>query len=270
MDDPGIPIAYEPIVIDKSYLFSESADKIKKIAEKSKILICESLLSETAKDDPTKRARLYKKIPSQPKYCEYIPSVSRLLRFEQEKKAPCGKPSSHIVARDYSLTGILKNPETPFPANLAPALDKELEFQKSMLNATLQELAHIFNQCTRASAAKELDELLNGKIRSSEVVNGIIEKAKNNGALVPVAPPLTKEWLTFRYFQVKHIHALDCRARYSDFDLLRSESAKIKISHDIHDMNYLILALLEGRFATSEKKLKKWWTSINGRDGLVE
>lgn len=67
------------------------------------------------------------------------------------------------------------------------------------------------------------------------------------------ADRLDSRWLYYRYFQTKVLQALILLRRYpSPKDLISEE----KLEHDIHDIEYLTLALHAGALATAENSLK--------------
>lgn len=257
-------------VLDKSYLFSETAQRIKSTAKELKFLICESLLLEVLKDSPKERSQLFSKLPEPPICWEYIPSVSKLIQFEQKNNSPCNKPSEHTVERDYSITEKLKDANYTLRENHSFKLEEDQEYYEKLLEYSLQEIQEVFVRLTIEEAKIEYQNLLNGKIKNIQFINDIILRSRSNGASVPQMENFDERWLTFRFFQVRYLHAVDLRRRYRCFDLLDSKNTKNKVLHDIHDMNYLMLALLEGGFATKESKLKDWWKAINGKSNLLE
>ncbi len=75
---------------------------------------------------------------------------------------------------------------------------------------------------------------------------------------------LDDNWATFRWFQVNKIFALHLACSYDSLKTIKdSEKAYEKLVHDVIDAQYLIVALLEGGFATKEKKLIDWWKLLS-------
>jgi hypothetical protein len=80
-----------------------------------------------------------------------------------------------------------------------------------------------------------------------------------------------KRWITYRWFQVYELFAIDLRYRYETFETItNTPKALEKLRHDILDAKYLILATLEGGFATKEKKLVRWWRLLQPEGCLYE
>ena len=75
---------------------------------------------------------------------------------------------------------------------------------------------------------------------------------------IPATSMMDESWAILRHSQVHLFFAVDIWERYGDDVLLRelNEKQYQKIEHDVMDAEYLALAILEGAFATEEKKLR--------------
>lgn len=78
------------------------------------------------------------------------------------------------------------------------------------------------------------------------------------------APPaylVNETWACFRLMQVRMLFAIEHTHRWganADPEV-QSKKAFDKLEHDVHDQQYLIQGVLEGAFATEEKKLRQWF-----------
>jgi hypothetical protein len=79
------------------------------------------------------------------------------------------------------------------------------------------------------------------------------------------------DWALFRWLQVQLLFAIDVYCRYGGKlpDVLTPKWYE-KMEHDVLDAQYLILGVLEGSFATREKKLQRWWSPIRPDGALFE
>ena len=154
------------IVIDKSYLYSATKECIFDLAKSHKLLICDSFAYEAAKEKPDIRSRLFSKLPEPVTYWEYIPSVGDLIRHEQKNIAPCGKPSKHIKLRDYSITELLTNADSPLPSELEIALHNYANDANEYFEFALDRIRKKYQEFTTSEAKDELTELLEGKIKN--------------------------------------------------------------------------------------------------------
>ena len=256
------------VVIDKSYLRAASHDCMRGLAISHKFLVCESLTYEVSKDAPEIRADVFSKLPEPTTGWEYIPSVSWLIDYERKYNIECGRPSSHIVKRDYSIIETLKNPKQQLPDNVSTAIKKLEHFFDDFSDALLLQIENLFQTTTPKKAEEELDALLKGEIRNEEKTNELI--FSSTGAKLPDIRRFTPNSVTFRYFQVMTLYSYDMRRRYNSIAAIKnSTKARQKILHDAHDLNYLILALLEGKFATQERKLQNWWNTMENSESLI-
>lgn len=87
----------------------------------------------------------------------------------------------------------------------------------------------------------------------------------NSPYYVGNSPPIIdKTWITFRWFQVHMLFALDLWCKYpKGVEGVGGERLRERLRHDALDAQYLIVGLLEGAFASNEKKLCKWWSLLN-------
>lgn len=259
------------IVLDKSFLYSSPKRRIEEISISYKILITDSLTYEVIKDNNNKRSRLFSKLVPIIGELAYIPIVGDLIRFEQKELLPCYKPSRYIKSRDYSVINKLADENYHLSEKEQTAIENYKSTSTELHNLVLTIIKQTFQAYSNDEAEIEYKSLLNGKIKDQKLINNIISRERQNGALVPNVEIFDENWVSYRYFQVYHLFALDIRSRYQKVDdIFNSEKTKEKILHDIHDMNYLVLALLEGGFATSENKLIKWWEAIHGKIGLIK
>lgn len=248
------------LVLDKSYLQGYSKPYIFEKCKEYKFLITSSLTYELVKDEKN-RAALFGKIPPAPKYSVYIPAVSQLIQYEIATSSDCGKPSDHIQKRDYSALRRLRNIFSPLKPSDIKAMGDERDFLSKLLyDGELQLIKQIFEKHTNKEIASELNELINGKVTDFAFMNNFLREQRKNGANLPEVNFFTHKSVSYRHFQVMLLFAFDTCNRYQNFSsIAENKNVVEKIRHDINDMSYLTLALLEGGFAVKEKKLIEWW-----------
>lgn len=214
------------------------------------------------------RAGLFGKIPPAPKYSEYIPSISQLIQLEINKREECGPPSRHIVKRDYSSLRRLRNPHMVLSQSEINVIEAERKFLSTLLiDGHLGFLERIFKKYSKAEISNELKDLMDGKINNFAFINNYLEEQRSMGANIPESKIFTTNSIVYRYYQVMLIFSFDTCNRYENFQtVIKSERTVEKIRHDINDMSYMVLALLEGGFAVKEEKLKSWWDLLKNPD----
>lgn len=86
-------------------------------------------------------------------------------------------------------------------------------------------------------------------------------------------PPKHKvnaNWAFIRWLQAKMLFALDIYLRYrGQIDDQLSPRVLERLEHDLHDMQHLALGVLEGAFATNERKLQRWWQLLMPNGQLI-
>ena len=94
-----------------------------------------------------------------------------------------------------------------------------------------------------------------------ELSNFLSKLEPPDGTTMPPSDILNKSWTLMRWLQVRLLFSLDIYARYGGEDFSKwtqQQKEKLKeqkIKHDVLDMWYLILGVLQGGFATEDKKL---------------
>lgn len=255
------------LVLDKSYLQGYGKEFILKQAKLYKFLFSNTLTFEVAKDN-VMRANLFGKIPPPPRCSAYIPSVARLIQSEIKSLEECGKPSEHGLQYDYSSLPRLSNPNIPLSDLQVEAINKEKEFSEKLLNeGIILLLGEVFDKYTKEQIADELAELSRGKINDFAFINNYLIAQRKAGANIPNMSCFTIKSITYRYYQVLIMFIFDTCKRYQNLSVIQnSEGALEKLRHDINDMSYLMLGLLEGGFAVREKKLVAFWRLLKGHD----
>jgi hypothetical protein len=82
---------------------------------------------------------------------------------------------------------------------------------------------------------------------------------------------IDESWALYRWLQVQLLFAVDVFARYQGVNLdIANPIIYEKMEHDVLDAQVLMLACLEGAFATREKKLKRWWSLLCPESPLYE
>ncbi|WP_324003159.1 hypothetical protein [Aeromonas hydrophila] len=265
----NIPIKRN-VITDKNFLFSLSTDKSLTFQREYKFLICEDLLYESVKDKSEKRAKIFSKLGRPYIDYEFIPIIPKLIKFEMTYSKPCAKPSAHIEKRDYSINDTLANKSIEIASEQQLALrDLEGDYLRQLEFIT-KGFCDYFKKKSQRDASSHMKSLLDGKINDDKYINNIIKEHERYGAKLPTLSFFTKESICYRYFQVHELWKTDLRMRYQRFeDIDENPKVKLKIKHDYHDLNYLMLALLEHGFATNEKKLIKWFKLLGDKEDLI-
>lgn len=125
------------------------------------------------------------------------------------------------------------------------------------------------NYKDKSLAEENLKRLYDGDIKTLSFVNKLINSQRSNLISAPNLRKFPKNSVTYRFFQIYWLYSLEMRCRYENIEVIvNSAKATQTILHDVHDLNYLILASLEGNFCTKEEKLMKFWNGIQSPEGL--
>ncbi|EPJ82401.1 MULTISPECIES: hypothetical protein [Pseudomonas] len=265
------------VVVDKSYLQAVSKAKITELASAHGLLMTEGMLYELMKGTDVDRAGWFYKFPDAARPFELIPSPGVLMRHELQNNVACGLPSKHVRNIDHSSTALYRDPSYSIPADLIKAregkrdeIDEDTDLMLSLIDSIptlFPEFEHAHEKHYIALRLKAQDKICTDVdfVRSGAM---FLVKQSPFFSSANVAR-IDHEWITFRWLQVALLFVLDLKVRYpGGIASVMTPRLRESIRHDVLDAQYLMMALLEGAFATKEKKLCEWWMKLKP-DGLL-
>jgi hypothetical protein len=266
------------VVLDKSFLQGSKASAIHEMSDSHRLLMSEALFYELL-SDAEDRALCFAKFPNRENPVELIGHPGAMLRRELDTHRPCGKPSLHCEKIRFQFNVGLSRDDYEFPPDSAATVLEQTEELRSDVLSYLEaiRLTPTFfpnlldgSDASRALARQEAERAI---AQETEALLGFYRLLTPPPGERPLPPAelITPEWALFRWLQVKLLFALDVYCRYSG-KMPEPLSPKVhqRLEHDVLDAQYLILGLLEGAFATKEKKLKNWWRLLNSEGTLYE
>lgn len=251
------------LILDKSFLQGVKKQRIVALTEKYKIIMSTSLLYELIKGESEQRAHLFQKLPS----FDVIQGLPTIFRYEMNERRPYGKPSSHIVERDYSNTKLLIDENFELSEKQMDALKYEAETVELLTQPFLDTPLYSHkdvkgNQSRYESLILNDTDFILDEYKKITLYPNVFKETKK--------PSIDATWATYKWLQIIHLFQLDIACRYPDIKIiLDSKKALEKMKHDTLDQVYLLLAVLEGGFATKENKLKKFFNQLCS-DGIYE
>lgn len=255
------------VVLDKSFLQGSKAATIRELAKSHRLLMSDALFYELISDSKG-RALCFAKFPKKENPVDLIGDPGRLLRLEVQTHTPCGKPSDHCENIRFQFNDALLRDDYHLPPDMAATVLEHTEELRSDVASYLDtvRLTPTFfpdilkgNDASRAIARKEAERAVAEETDDLLGFYRLLTSPPGEPSLPP-ADIVTPDWALFRWVQVKLLFALDVYCRYSGkMPEPLSEQVYERFEHDVLDAQYLILGLLEGAFATREKKLQKWW-----------
>ena len=248
------------------------------MAETHRLLMSDALFYEIL-SDPKRRALCFSKFPRIRNPVELIGHPGQMLRRELESHRPNGKPSSYIEDIPFEFNAALLREDYQFPADaMATLLEYAKELQSDIasyqdaIKLTPTFFPKLLNgsDAVRAVAKAEAERAVVEDVQGLLGFYRLLTPPKGEPPLPP-AELVTPEWALFRWIQVKMLFALDVYCRYSGtFPNVPMGKVLEKFEHDVLDTQYLLLGLMEGSFATREKKLQKWWRLLSPNGTLYE
>lgn len=233
----------------------------------------EALLYELVKAEPSLRAKWFNKLPRVDRPFELVPNPSVLFRHEISKNLSCGLPSSHVRKINHDYTKLYSDPEYVINEERSAVRDeKRMDIQKQVLilvRMARRDVPKLFPELKSATGANRKALCERAELKVCHDFHFVREKAARliihseyRGSSQP--PMVDETWSTFRWLQVTLLFALHFWEKYPK-SIRTTGGAKLKerLRHDALDAQYLMLGLLEGAFASDEKKLCRWWRMLN-------
>ena len=271
----------KPIILDKSYLQGISQAKYQELSEQFQFLMPDVLFYELIKGDEPARKRCFEKFPQKNNPIPVVKSVGELLRMELAAHRPAGLPSENLddlpkneIWRLHS--GLREGTYILTDADKAAIREKEAEVDRDaamLMDSTYlealfpglrtgitEERKEYKSECEQYIAGNE--EELSSFLSKLELPGDTTMPPKNN---------LNKSWTLMRWLQVRLLFSLDNYYRYgSGVDYSEwTQKQKENIQHDVLDMWYLILGVLQGGFATMDKKKHIRFYELLCPDGML-
>ncbi len=255
------------VVLDKSFLQGSKAAAIQEMSQSHRLLMPEALFYELLSNSDD-RAACFGKFHKQNNPVELIGHPGAMLMREIQSHMPSGKPSLHSELVNFRFHIGLSSPDFVFTPQAASAVRQRAEELRSDVSEFIDaaRITPTFfpgllegSDANRTIARNTAESAIAGDIDSLRDLYRQLSSPVGESSFPP-AELIEVEWAIVRWLQIKLLFGLDNYCRYPH-TIPDTSSNKIyeRLEHDVLDAQYLTLGVLEGSFATSEKKLKKWF-----------
>lgn len=269
------------VVLDKSFLQGTSAERMHQLATSCRLLMTDALFYELV-SNPTDRKLCFAKFPLVENPVDLVMHVGGYLRKEIDRRRPAPRPSRTIERVRFQFNPQLLSAEYRLPPEAQEAMDEqhaELQADIRSLIARVELMPTLFpgvfvGDDRQRKAEREAAESVIANDRQALLEFYGQFRAPKGQRRLPPKRLLTEDWALYRWLQVHLLFALDlaCRQR-SNMAKPLTPKLQEKLEHDVLDSQYMIVGVLEGSFATHEKKLQDWYSLIcpkgvlYGKDG---
>ena len=252
-----------PVILDKSFLQAASRNKFRELSEQYQFIMPDVLFYELISSDEPGRSRCFKKLNYMANPIKPINSISDFLKKEQTTLKSAGRPSENYLNDIFRFNPKLSNGSYKFSNTDNLAID-EIEDDIDKRMASFIDLCNFAPElfpgiCKGKTEIREenISEYEQYIIREvDELSNSLSSFELPEQRNMPTKENLNEEWTLFRWFQVGLLFSLDIVWRRGHIDLSAcTDGEKERLQHDVLDMHYLILGVLQHGFATEEKKL---------------
>lgn len=251
------------VILDKNFIQGAKRDEVIGVCAEGFALMPDVLFYEMLTSPEPARSRCFAKFPGENPVA-VVPSVGELLARERRTHEACGMPSSHPKLDRWKFNDKLAAGTYHAPPEVREALREEEERLRGELD-TLAEMINmapdLFPDVFAEGADRELERGKVEQLLANEHA-AIVDfysrlEPPDDTVAAPPAERLTSDWMHFRWLQVKLWAALDLRLRLGRIEGELDEGRRHRLENYLHDMQYLMLALLEGGLASEDEWMRR-------------
>jgi hypothetical protein len=268
------------IVVDKSYLQGVPTSTVRELAATARLLVSDALFYELLTTDLEARKQCFSKFPPENNPVDLVGHIGPLMRMEISTQKRSGKPSQHRENSgfDFRFNSALLDDDYVLPPRAVKAIEEHTRELQSDVRSYIERVSLVptffpdllkgttADRKARVTAAEEAI----ASPRSLLPFYSSLEPPPGESALPP-GDVIDESWALYRWLQVQLLFAVDVFARYQgNKPDLNSPAIFEKMEHDVLDAQVLMLACLEGAYATRETKLKRWWSLLRPDGKLYE
>jgi hypothetical protein len=266
-----------PLLIDKNILQGWSQHRLDVLASEFKFVMPDVLFFEMLSADAKSRAKCFGALPATDNPITLVDHIGEHMRYELDQGKRLGKPSEHPISWTFRFHPRLRDIDYIIPSDVQKKIDEE--------NVALRE--RVKNFIARARTIEPLiEDLVNQGLTRPQAFEqlrkDVLDLQTFRTNLPFIAPPPEEAMLensalqddlsaVVRHAQLLFLFAIDAWGRYKQHfqsGAALSEKLYRKLEHDVLDLEYLSLAVLEGSFATQEEKLRLLFKALRP-DGVL-
>jgi hypothetical protein len=251
------------IVLDKSYLQSVSAQRIRELSVSAELVMTDALFYELLTTDAVTRARCFAKFPATENPVRIVGHIGPMLLHEKSTNTKSMDFLSYEIAERYRFNKALCDVDYQMPQDAVEHTKEETDHIHGSIErfvSRTEAAISIFPLVMEGSDSARLEALYEYE-RDVATPENILTLYRNIDD--PALPPhslLTEDWATFRLYQISLLFSLHTLHRHRG-PVPSNISARefVRLEHDVHDSGMLLTAAMAGGLATKEAKLLRWW-----------
>jgi len=243
--------------MDKSYLQGGSKKDLEHLFSTYRVVMPHGLFYELLTGNAKASANCWSHIPQGNNPLELCKPIGVLLRYEIENLRPASI-DDFFLNISFRFNAGLKEPDFDLGSEQRKVLDEweqqVLQHVDWFLNSAqvvhtfFPDLLNTSNAKIDGSAIKEAKREVSSNISLVKKIFAIIRN-KNH----PLPDQIDEDWAFFRWTQVRLIYSLNYLDAYGIGPV---NVPKVKVEHDLHDMEYCIIGALIGKMASRDRELQ--------------
>lgn len=279
----GLGSLPRPIIVDKSY--AQGARSFLHLQRDWRLLFPDVFFFEVASTDPSARQSCLSKLLELHRDggVHVAPNVGALLRKEIDSLTCAGPPSENLT-QGLGLDAFFTQFDELFEDRGDVTADTEACFDRDV--GGLIERANMFGNHIRGEFEGTTDQRKEAYREARQTVaedrkfiSDFFASFVCRSAVAPAnatrlseiaqSGKLGPEWTIYRLLQVQLLYALEWLERRGQLDPVKlTPKERENLQHDVIDIEYVILGVLQGALASTDKRMREVFTTLRP-DGVV-
>ena len=279
---PGLNSTATPIIVDKSY--AQGARSLLHLQRDWRLLFPDVFFFEVASTDPSARRSCLSKLLDVHRNggVHVTPNVGELLGKEIRHLARAGAPSENLI-HGLGLDAFFTHFDELYKARGDAVAHAEADFDRDV-DGLIERANTLHNSVRRAlDGTKQREEVYREARQTvAEDRNFIADFFADFVCRGAHRPPraarlaelarcgdLGPGWTIYRWVQVQLLYALDLLEKHGELDPVKvTANQRVRLQHDVIDIDYVILGVLQGALASNDKRMRAMFTTLRP-DGVI-
>jgi hypothetical protein len=264
-------------ILDKNFLQGGQAGTIARLCEEGSVVMPDVLFYEMISCEEPARSRCFRKLPQVENPIVVVPNTGKLLRLELQHQRPCGVPSTHALDLRFRFNPKLAQGGYVFPKSARKVLEEatagtndDLRRFVEMVNLAPLMFPDVFKKglSDKARLAAKEDALRQIADDTHVAREGFRQLSGPAGRRL-AGCELGPDWIHFRWLQVMLAAVVDLGLRYGRLEPPFLPKREHEVGNFVLDMQYAMLALLEGGLASNDAWLRKLYLRLGRGAPLI-
>lgn len=261
-----VALNLKSVVLDKNWVYTPGP--LARLASERRLLFTHVLFYEILTADPAERSRCIANLVPVQDSLILLPGLGELLTHEAVTNTPLYPLERHPEASEFVFHK--DGPDYAFSTEQLQYLEKLRHEREVQDFEAFKESCVVTSgwfpdlKAQKPGGKRDIpDQLTNAIATDHRMVRELYGAIRKD--FMPSPDAIDPKWLFFRWMQVHLLAGVDFIYRYGHSACVTSS----KLPNDFIDLEYLVIGLVAGAFATREKRLRRWFRLLSPEGELL-